>query len=180
MSSPKTAPGRKSTGVSSSRALVVSVVAVLIIVALAGIVLAGRKSGESPEAAAPAASAPPVAATPVVSATSPAGSAPTSAGPDEITFVVGSDKLPPGTSEKIADIVQRAKAADKTVRITVRYATGANKARDLELAKARAGAIRHEAMADGITGNKMQTELVEMPEGSVPPRDADRAVITLR
>ena len=35
-------------------------------------------------------------------------------------------------------------------------------------------------MADGVTGDKMQIELVEMPEGSLKPADAERAVISLR
>ncbi len=183
MSNPKSAPSRKPTAASSSRTVVVGVVVVLIVIALAGIVLAGRNSADAPTAAAPVASAPStptVAPTPVVAATSQAGSEPTSSAPDEVTFLAGSDKLPAGTGAKVADVVQRAKAGDKTFRVTLRYVTGANKARDLELAKARAAAIRHEAMADGITGSKMQTELVEMPEGSLSPRDADRAVITLR
>lgn len=180
MSQPKSESGRKATPAGSSRTLVVAAVVGLIVIALAGIVLASRKSGEGPVVAEPVAAAPANAARPIVAATSQAGSAPTSSGSDEVMFLAASSKLPPGASEKIADAAQRAKASDQTFRVTLRYLTGANKERALELAKSRAEAVRHEAMADGVTGKKMQTELVEMPEGSLSARDADRAVITLR
>ena len=53
------------------------------------------------------------------------------------------------------------------MRLSARYLTGANKDRDLELAKARTGAIRHALQANGVSGGKMQVELIEMPDGSL-------------
>ena len=183
MSDPRTPPTNKPPAApGSSRTVVIVVVVVLIVVAIAGIVLAGRK-GDAPVAAAPAASSSAVAAVvpaSASSATSDAASAPTASAPDEVVFLAGTDRLPPGAADTIAAFAQQARTGGKSVRVTVRYLTGANKARDSALAKARADAIHHALMADGVIGGKLQIEMVEMPDGSLTPRDAERAVLSLR
>jgi hypothetical protein len=161
-----------------SRTAVIAVVVVLIVIAIAGIVLATRKPGAAPEAGpAPQARAPvPVRAAP----STPAGaSAPTSAVPNEIVFLPGSDKLPAQAPEAIARFADAARAAGKSVRLSARFLTGEKKARDLELAKARTAVIQQAVVAAGLTTDKMQIELIEVP----PPladRDANRVDLILR
>jgi hypothetical protein len=161
----------------SSRNLVIVAVAVLIVVAIAGIVLAGRRAPPAEAVAVAPAAAP----TPAASAsTSQAASAPTDGIPRDLVFAAGSDKLPPRSNEAIARFADAARASASSVRLSARFLTGENKARDLELAKARTGAIRHALEADGITSGKMQIELIEMPAGSLTDETANRVDLTLR
>ncbi|MEP7300828.1 MAG: OmpA family protein [Caldimonas sp.] len=160
----------------SSRTVVIVAVAVLIVVAIAGIVLAGRRA---PVEAGAGASAPAVAMAPAAS-TPQAASAPTDPVPKDLVFAPGSDKLPARSSEGIAAFADAARASASSIRLSARYLTGENKARDFELAKARTGAIRHALEANGITSSKMQVELVEMPAGSLTAADGNRVDLILR
>jgi len=175
MSEPKKPPPSN-----SSRTVAVVAVAVLIVVAIAGIVLAGRKAPGTPDAAVPGAPAT-TTATPASPASTPQGAAsPTDALPKEVVFAAGSDKLPVGTNEPLARFADAARTSASSIRVSARYLTGANKERDFELAKARTGAIRHALQANGITGGKMQVELIEMPDGSLTPDAGNRVDLTLR
>lgn len=161
----------------SSRIVVIIAVAVLIFVAIAGIVLAGRRA-PSPEAAAVAPSALPA---PAVAGSTPAGaSAPTDEVPRMLVFEPGSDKLPRGSADAVARFADAARASASSVRLTARFLTGDNKARDFELAKARTGAIRHALEADGITSGKVQIEMIEMPVGGMAAGAENRIDLTLR
>ncbi len=154
----------------SSRALAIGAVALLIIVAIAGIVLADRNP------AAPAATGAAVA-----TATTPAASAaPTALNPNEVVFAPGSPKLPVTASESIARFAESARTGSNGVRVTARFLTGDNKVRDRDLATARTAAVREALKADGITTDKMQVELVEMPAGSLPDAAANRIDLALR
>ncbi len=173
MSEPKKPPTSN-----SSRTIVIVAVAVLIVVAIAGIVLAGRRAPADPVvAAAPSASS----TAPALSGSTPqAASSPTDAVPKELVFDPASDKLPPHSGDDLARFADAARASASSVRVSARYLTGANKARDLELAKARTGAIRHALEANGIGSAKMQVELVEMPEGSLTEAAGNHVDLTLR
>ncbi len=162
----------------SSRTVVIVAVAVLIVVAVAGIVLAGRRA----PADAVVATAPPVApVAPSLSGSTPqAASAPTDAIPSELIFAPASDKLPPQSAEGLARFADAARGGASSVRLSARYLTGANKVRDLELAKGRTGTIRHALEANGVTSGKMQIELIEMPEGSLTEAAGNRVDLTLR
>ncbi|MEO5882667.1 MAG: hypothetical protein ABIQ06_09650 [Caldimonas sp.] len=171
-----TEPTKKPPQSNSSRTVVIVAVAVLIIVAIAGIVLAGRKAPPPPDAAVATA---PVA--PVVSGSTPeAAASPTDPLPKDVMFVAGSDKLPAGSNEGLARFADATRASASSVRLTARYLTGSRKEKDLELAKARTGAIRHALEGNGITSGRMQVELVEMPEGSLTPDAGNRVDLTLR
>jgi len=175
MSEPKKPPPSN-----SSRTVAVVAVAVLIVVAIAGIVLAGRKAPSTPDAAVPGAPAT-TTATPASPASTPQGAAsPTDALPKEVVFAAGSDKLPVGTNEPLARFADAARTSASSIRVSARYLTGANKERDFELAKARTGAIRHALQANGITGGKMQVELIEMPAGTLTPDAGNRVDLTFR
>ena len=172
MSEPKKPPQRN-----SSRTVVIVAVAVLIVVAIAGIVLAGRKA--PPEAA--VATAPVAPTAPASSGSTPeAAASPTDALPKDVVFGAGSDKLPAGVNEGLARFADAARASASSVRLSARFLTGENKARDLELAKARTGAIRHAFEANGLTGGKMQVELIEMPAGALTEAAGNRVDLTLR
>lgn len=162
----------------SSRTVVIVAVAVLIVVAIAGIVLAGRRApADAAVATAPLAS--PTA--PALSGSTPqAASSPTDAIPSELVFAAASDKLPPMSAEGLARFADAARASASSVRLSARFLTGTNKARDLELAKGRTGTIRHALEANGITSAKMQIELIEMPEGSLTEAAGNRIELTLR
>jgi outer membrane protein OmpA-like peptidoglycan-associated protein len=177
MSEPKKPPPSN-----SSRTVAIIAVAVLIVVAIAGIVLAGRKSPAPPETS--SATAPTSATTAATSAspgsTPQAAASPTDALPKDVVFAAGSDKLPPGVNEPLARFADAARTSASSIRVSARYLTGANKEKDFELAKARTGAIRHALQANGVTGNKMQVELIEMPAGTLTPDAGNRVDLTLR
>jgi hypothetical protein len=156
----------------SSRTIAIAAVALLIVVAIAGIVLASRGSPPAPDVAQAAAA--PVASTPQ------APSAPTAQiNPNEVVFGEGSDKLPATATTSLGRFAEAAKSA-AGVRMSARFLTGADKARDLELAKARTEAIRKVLVADAIGAEKIQVELVEMPAGSLTVPDSNRVDLTLR
>jgi hypothetical protein len=156
----------------SSRTVVIAAVVLLLIVAIAGIVLATRGPASAPELA----QAPP--ATPA--STPPAASGPTAqVNPNEVIFASGSDKLPGSAAVSLGRFAEAAHNA-AGVRLSARFLTGENKARDLGLAKARAEAIRKVLAADGVRADKMQIELVEMPAGSLSEADSNRIDLTLR
>jgi hypothetical protein len=154
----------------SSRSIAIGAVGLLIVVAIAGIVLAGRNAG-SP-------TAPGAAGGPVT--TQPGASGPTAVNPNEVVFAGGSAKLPATATESIAKFAESARAGSNGVRVSARFITGENKARDLELAKGRTTAVREALKADGIAPEKMQIELVEMPAGSLTEANSNRVDLTLR
>lgn len=155
-----------------------AVVALLIIVAVAGIVLAGRQgagaaaTGNDPAPAEPSTAA---VADPASSA-----SAAAEANPNEVRFAAGSDKLPPGAAESISRFAEASRGGSNGVRLSTRFLTGTNKARDLELAKARVASVRHALEADGIGPEKMQSELIEVPAGTLDAAAANRVDLIVR
>ena len=158
----------------SSRTVVIVAVALLILVAIAGIVLAGRRA-PGPDVA----GTPPVAST--LPSSTPAGaSAPTDEVPRDLVFAAGSDKLPAQGADALARFADATRASASAVRLSARFLTGANKARDQELAKARTAAIRHALESNGINSGRMQIELIEMPAGALAADAANRVDLTLR
>ncbi|MEP6739084.1 MAG: hypothetical protein ABJA61_01810 [Caldimonas sp.] len=157
-----------------SRTAVITAVALLLVIAIAGIVLARRDAPQQGTAAAVPDAAP--ASTPL------GASAPTAAAssPNEVVFAPLSDKLPAHSNDVLSRFSETARGGTGTVRLTARFLTGENKARDLELAKARTTAIRHAIIANGVKADGMQVELIEMPAGSLNGTDGNRVDMTLR
>ncbi len=156
-----------------SRTVVIAVVILLIVVAVAGIVLAGRRTAAPAQGTAAAVPDVPVATT------LQAEAKPTS-GANEVVFAPGSDKLPPQSSESIARFSEAARGVGGQIRLSARFLTGANKARDLELAKGRAAAVRHALEANGVKAETLQVEMVEMPAGALTDQDANRIELSMR
>ncbi len=152
----------------SSRALAIGAVGLLIVVAIAGIVLAGRNPASGAAASAVATSSPP-----------PASAAPTAVNPNEVIFDAGSSKLPVTAADSIARFAESGRSGDSTVRISARFLTGVNKARDHDLAAARTSAVREALQADGITAGRLRVELIEMPAGNLADADANRIELAL-
>ena len=170
----------KLTQRNSSRTIAIVVVVLLIVVAIAGIVLAGRNA-PAPTAtgtAAPSATTPVATAAPTAAA--PSASEPSAPPPSEIVFAAGSDKLPAQSSDGLARFSDMVRTNNSNVRLTARFLTGANKAKDFELAKARAATIRHALEANGVKAAQLQTELIEMPAGALKPGDGERIELVLR
>ncbi|MEO7057052.1 MAG: hypothetical protein ABI281_14475 [Caldimonas sp.] len=158
----------------SARSLVIAAVVLLIVIAIAGIVLAGRHTAGPVPGTAAAVPVAPVVTTPQ------AGGATTPAAANEVMFAAGSDKIPAGANEQIAKFGEGARGVGGVARITARYLTGADKARDLELAKGRTAAVRHALEADGVKAGSLQIELVEMPPGVLSERDVNRVELSVR
>lgn len=163
---------RPAAPIHASRTVVIAAVVLLIVIAVAGIVLAGRYGTPAPGGAASAPAAP-------VASTQPDAAGPTSA-PNEVLFAAGSDRLPAQSSESIARFSEGARSASGMVRVTARYATGENKAKDVALAKSRAAAVRHALQANGLKAESMQVELIEMPAAGMNAKDANRVDLSLR
>ena len=157
----------------SSRTLAIAAVVLLIVVAIAGIMLAGRHQRPAPGTAA---ALPDVPAT---KTTLQPGPEPTVAGPNEVLFTPGSGKLPAEATDSVAKFAEGARTGG-LVRLTARVLTGANKERDLELAKTRTATVRHALEANGVKPEQMQIEMVEMPAGTLSPRNAGRVEMSLR
>ena len=162
---------KKAAQRNSSRSVVIGAVGVLIVVAIAGIVLAGRHSKLPADAGATGGAS---------GSTQQAASAPTAINPNEVIFSGGSAKLPATAGESIKLFAATARAGGNSVRMSARFLSGENLARDRELAKGRTTAVQEALKADGIAAEKMQIELVEMPAGSLTEADSNRVDLTLR
>ena len=160
----------------SSRTIAIVVVVLLIVVAIAGIVLAGRNA-PAPTAT-PAPTTPGTASAPTAAA--PAVPEPSAPPPSEIVFAAGSDKVPPQAADGLARFSDMVRTNGSNVRLTARFLTGANKAKDFELAKARTAGIRHALEANGIKAGQLQTELIEMPAGALKAGDGERIELIVR
>ena len=159
----------------SSRTVAIAAVGVLIVVAIAGIVLAGRQ-GTPPTAPAVAVRVPSAG---VVNTTPQMGESPTVPNPNEIIFAAASARLPATASEVIAKYAESTRRSPLAVRMSAHFATGENKAKDIELAKGRTAAVREALLSNGIGPERMQVELVEMPVGSLTEANANRVELSL-
>lgn len=164
---------------SSSRTLVIALVAVLVVVAIAGIVLAGlrgRSAGSDP--AAPSSSTQQAASAPTVA--EPAIPAETGAGPNQIAFASASDQLSGTSLKKIADVAAAAKKGSHTVFIEAKLDAGSDRAARMELAKKRADAVRRALQVAGMPINTLRVQISELPTGLVPKPGADRVELSMK
>ena len=158
----------------SSRTVVIAAVVLLLVVAIAGIVLATRGPASAPEVAqAPSPAAPALNAA--------GGFRADSADQSERGHLRRRLRQASRVGHRFAGPLRRsARTTPAGVRLSARFLTGENKARDLGLAKARAEAIRKVLAANGVGAEKIQIELVEMPAGSLTEADGNRVDLTLR
>ena len=161
------------------RGLILAAVALLIIVAIAGIVLARKNSGSKAPIETQATAPAPAPAEVASAVSTPEAPYVLTSGPNEVVFEIGLAKLLTEGSESIVKFSDSARGAPGMVRMTARYPAGPNKDKDLALAKERAAAVRHALESNGIKSERVQTEMIEMPAGTVSRREAGRVELSL-
>jgi hypothetical protein len=156
-------------------------VAVLIAIAIGGIVTAIRQRGSTSEqdigvATQEGASAPTGAA----SAAAAAVAAEDAAGPNAVLFAPSSDQLSEPARAKVVRFAETARKDHRSVAITTKYETGADRDRRRTLAQNRTVAVRQVLQEHGILLGSMRTTVSELPTGLVPATDANKVELELR
>ncbi len=160
--------------------LAAGVAAAVIAGVIAVAVFAKPKTAMEP--AAPVAAIANVAAVaPVVEAVAaaPAAVAPSNAA-ENLYFAVGSADLPADASEKLARVADAARANTGTSVLISGYhdATG-SAAKNAELAKLRAVAVRHALEANGVAPDRLQMSKPVETTGGTDPKEARRVEMRL-
>ena len=156
----------------SSRTVAIAVVVLLIIIAIAGIVLAGRRTASPVQGTAAAVPDAPAG-------TTPQGRVEPTPRPDDVVFASASSRLPAEANDVISKFGEKVRVKGGIVRLSARYAAGADKAKDVELAKTRTAVVRHALESNGVKAAGLQVELIEMPKGALYGKDADSVELSL-
>jgi len=157
----------------ASRTAVMAVVAVLIVIAIAGIVLASLRRAGPAEVATGTDSTPASAAAPTAAA--PADDSP----PGELVFAPGSDQLSPAVQAKVARLAERAKKEGRTVVVKTKLEANAQRAKSMDLARARTQNVRGALTSGGVSLGVMKIEITELPAGLVTPKMAQLVEVDL-
>jgi outer membrane protein OmpA-like peptidoglycan-associated protein len=152
-------------------------VAVLVVVAIAGIVL-GTMRGKGAPSAPTASDSTPATESPMTAAPPPAAEA--SAGPNQIVFAPGSDRVSESASAKIAKIAETAKVSATSVTISSRIESRVDRAEQMELAKKRTAAVRQVLQGAGIPLGRMRIDISEHPNGMVSAAQANSVEVLPR
>jgi outer membrane protein OmpA-like peptidoglycan-associated protein len=133
-------------------------------------------------AAAAAAVIPAPAAAPMAQpvAAAPAAVAPANAA-ENLYFAVGSADLPSDSSEKLARVADAARAnAGTSVLISGYHDATGSAAKNAELAKLRAVAVRHALEANGVAPDRLQMSKPVETTGGTDPKEARRVEMRLQ
>jgi outer membrane protein OmpA-like peptidoglycan-associated protein len=164
-----------------SRTLAMVAVAVLIVIAIAGIVLAGMRSRVPPAGAGAAdptqAGAPPPTGT---AGSVAAGAEDAPAGPNQIVFAPGSDKLSEVSASKLMRFAETVRKQGRGVVIAGRIESRPDRTDQMELAKNRAFAVRQMLQSNGVPVGAMRVDIAELPLGLVPANEANRFDVAMR
>jgi K(+)-stimulated pyrophosphate-energized sodium pump len=167
----------------SSRTLAKVAVAVLVVIAIAGIVLASLRGRGSPaetpvaaEATQPAASAMTAAA---ASAAAADQAAEADAGPGKVVFAPGSVELSEAAQSKLIGIADSASKGKRAVTILGKVEAGSDTARQMELARNRANAVRGVLETHGVPLARIEIRIAQEALGLVSAKDANRVEVTL-
>jgi outer membrane protein OmpA-like peptidoglycan-associated protein len=115
----------------------------------------------------------PVAAAPVASMSAPVA--------ESLYFTVGSADLPADSSEKLARVADAARAnAGTTVLISGYHDATGSAAKNAELAKLRAVAVRHALEANGVAPDRLQMSKPVETTGGTDPKEARRVEMRLQ
>jgi outer membrane protein OmpA-like peptidoglycan-associated protein len=116
-------------------------------------------------------------------ATQEAAVAPTAvalAGPGErVYFEVGSAALPPDASDLLVRVAEAARASGQSVVISGYHDASGDPARNEELAKERALAVRHALEANGVAPDRLVMSKPALTTGDGDPREARRVELRL-
>jgi outer membrane protein OmpA-like peptidoglycan-associated protein len=152
-------------------------VALLVVVAIAGIVL-GTMRGKGTTMAPTAGDSTPAAAPAMTEA--PPAAADAAAKPNQVVFAPGSDQLSDAASAKLAKIAETAKKSATGVTIASRIESRPDRANQMELAKKRSAVVRQALEAAGIPLARIRIDIAELPNGGVPPAEANWVDVVLR
>ncbi len=162
--------------------LAAGVAAAVIAGVMAIAVFARPKSAAMPTAAATATAAVAVAVAPATQAApiDPGAAMPVST-VENLYFASGSADLPADASEKIARVADAARAGAGTSVLISGYhdATG-SAAKNAELAKQRASAVRHALEANGVAPESLQMSKPLETAGGGDPKEARRVELRLQ
>jgi outer membrane protein OmpA-like peptidoglycan-associated protein len=116
-------------------------------------------------------------------ATQEAAAAPTAAAPvgagERVYFEVGSAALPPEASELLVRVADTARASGQSVVISGYHDASGDPARNEELAKERAMAVRHALEANGVAPDRLVMAKPALTTGGGDPREARRVELRL-
>jgi len=147
----------------TSRDLAIVAIVVLVVVAVAGLLQANRDhAGHSPSTS-----------NDITSMTT----ASHVAGPNDVLFEDGSDRLPADANTKLAVIAETARVERKalTLAVQVEDVPGA-----LEMARRRADAVRHALEANGVPTASIKSQITATSQGAGSPQRLDRVFVVLR
>ena len=170
-------PTQKPATRSLSRVVVSTVVGLLIVIAIVGIVLAGRRGASTTDATSPSPTAGVVGAPP---AGGPAASPASDPLPTSVRFAGTTEKLAPDATGEVARLADALRAGGQQVGVTARFMAGNDKPAALELARKRVEAVQHALQSNGISGSRIQAEMIEVPPGSQPADAVGRVQFTVR
>jgi len=98
-----------------------------------------------------------------------------------IYFELGSDALPPEAAEVLTRIAETARAdASKVVQISGYHDASGDAAKNAELAKNRAMAVRHALEANGVAPDHLVMDKPMVTTGGADAREARRVELRLR
>jgi outer membrane protein OmpA-like peptidoglycan-associated protein len=158
-------------------------VAGIISLVIAGVIALAASTGMRTKPAAPAAlaAAPAVAEVPAVTPAEPLASSQTALPVERLYFEVGSPSLPGDAVEVLARVADAARAnAGATVLISGFHDAAGDPARNAELAKNRALAVRHALEANGVPPERLQMSKPAVTTGEGEPKEARRVELRLQ
>ena len=98
-----------------------------------------------------------------------------------VYFAPGSDALPPEASEILVKVADAARAqSDKVVLISGFHEASGDAAKNAELAKNRAHAVRHALEANGVAPDRLLMDKPTVTSGGADAREARRVEMRLR
>ena len=98
-----------------------------------------------------------------------------------IYFASGSDALPDGASQQLAELADAVRGqVGKVVLISGFHDASGDPARNAELAKRRAMAVRHALESNGLGADQIVMDKPELAVGGTDPREARRVEVRLR
>jgi outer membrane protein OmpA-like peptidoglycan-associated protein len=121
---------------------------------------------------------PPVSTPAAVPATQAPAAAPTSS-VDRVYFEVGSAALPVDAAEVLGRFAQAARATGRAVVISGFHDASGDPARNAELAKERAFAVRHALEANGVAPDRLVLSKPALTTGDGDAREARRVELRL-
>jgi outer membrane protein OmpA-like peptidoglycan-associated protein len=157
--------------------LVLGIVFAIIAAVVAGsiVLAASRGLGKAPAAK-------PVAAMPAAAGAAPMAEppAPMGAALDKLYFDVGSASLPANANEVLAKVSDAARAGSQMVLISGFHDASGDPAKNAELAKQRALAVKHALEANGVAPERLVMSRPAQTTGGSDPMEARRVELRLQ